>query len=283
MASKIRQPSAGTKAGRCGFHIVAAAIGDQVADMTDPLLLLLIALTFVLAGFVKGVVGLGMPTVAMGLLGLAMAPAQAAALLVVPSLVTNLWQLFAGPRFGGLLRRLWPMMLAIGIGTWAGAGLLAGDGSGWAATALGVALVLYALVGLAGPRLPVPRRAEPWLSPLIGAATGLVTAATGVFVIPAVPYLQALGLEKEDLIQALGLSFTVSTIALAAGLAGHGAFPLATAGVSLLALAPALAGMAAGQWLRLRVRPELFRRWFFLGLLALGLDLALRPLLSAVA
>jgi uncharacterized membrane protein YfcA len=247
--------------------------------MTDPLLLLLIALTFVLAGFVKGVVGLGLPTVAMGLLGLAMAPAQAAALLVVPSLVTNLWQLFAGPRFGGLLRRLWPMMLAIGIGTWAGAGLLAGDGSGWAATALGVALVLYALVGLAGPRLSVPRRAEPWLSPLIGAATGLVTAATGVFVIPAVPYLQALGLEKEDLIQALGLSFTVSTVALAAGLAGHGAFPLATAGVSLLALAPALAGMAVGQWLRLKVRPEVFRRWFFLGLLVLGLDLALRPLL----
>ncbi|MDR6287867.1 putative membrane protein YfcA [Inquilinus ginsengisoli] len=75
--------------------------------MSDLIFLLPIALTFLLAGFVKGVLGLGLPTVAMGLLGLAMAPAQAAALLVVPSLVTNLWQLFAGPRFGGLLRRLW--------------------------------------------------------------------------------------------------------------------------------------------------------------------------------
>ncbi|WP_026871407.1 sulfite exporter TauE/SafE family protein [Inquilinus limosus] len=245
--------------------------------MTDPLLL--VALTFLLAGFVKGVVGLGLPTVAMGLLGLVMAPAQAAALLVVPSLVTNFWQLFAGPRFGGLLRRLWPMMAGICLGTWAGAGLLTGADAGRATIALGTALVAYAVFGLVGPRFSVPPRVERWWSAPVGAATGLVTAATGVFVIPAVPFLQALGLEKEDLVQALGLSFTVSTLALAAGLARDGALPLAAAGTSLLALAPALAGMAAGQWLRLRVRPEVFRRWFFIGLLLLGLDLALRPLL----
>lgn len=247
--------------------------------MFDPLPLLLIALVFLLAGFVKGVVGLGLPTVAVGLLGLVMPPVQAAALLVVPSLVTNLWQLFAGPRFGGLLRRLWPLLLGICLGTWAGTGLLTGDTSGHAAIALGAALVLYALVALAAPRLAVSSRVEPWLSPLIGAATGLVTAATGVFVIPAVPYVQALGLEKEDLVQALGLSFTVSTLALAAGLARDGAFPVSLAGASMLALAPALLGMALGQWLRFRIRPDAFRRWFFLGLLALGLHLALRPLL----
>lgn len=102
-----------------------------------------------------------------------------------------------------------------------------------------------------------------------------MTAATGVFVIPAVPYLQALRLEKDDLVQALGLSFTVSTLALAADLVRDGALA-ASAGASLLALAPALAGMLVGQWLRARVEPERFRFWFFLGLLALGGHLALR-------
>jgi uncharacterized protein len=54
----------------------------------------LVAITsiFVLAGFVKGVIGLGLPTVAMGLLALLMTPAQAAAVLVVPSFLTNIWQ-----------------------------------------------------------------------------------------------------------------------------------------------------------------------------------------------
>lgn len=245
----------------------------------DPLILFIAALTFLLAGFVKGVIGLGLPTVAVGLLGLVMAPAQAAALLVVPSLVTNLWQLAAGPRFMALLRRLWPMMAGICFGTWAGSGLLAADGGGRATMALGIALILYAAASLVSRRLHVPPGAEAWLSPVVGAATGVVTAATGVLVIPAVPYLQALSLEKDDLVQALGLSFTVSTVALAASLAHEGLFQPSLAGASLLALAPALLGMALGQRLRRHMHPGRFRFYFFLGLLAVGLHLAIRPLL----
>lgn len=249
--------------------------------MTDlPMLLLLaVTLTFLAAGFVKGAIGMGLPTVAMGLLGAVMPPVAAASLLIVPSFVTNVWQLAAGPSFAALVRRLWPMMLGILAGTVAGAGLLTGASAGRATVALGVTLAAYALVGLTPLRLSVRRSAEPWLSPLIGLATGLVTGATGVFVIPAVPYLQALGLGKDDLVQALGLSFTVSTIALALGLAQGGAFEPTVAWASLLALAPALAGMAAGQWLRQRISQAAFRLCFFIGLLGLGLHLALRPLL----
>jgi uncharacterized membrane protein YfcA len=233
---------------------------------------------FLLAGMVKGLLGLGLPTVAMGLLGLAMPPVQAAALLLVPSLVTNVWQLLAGPRFAALIRRLWPMMLAIVVGTLAGSGIIAGAVASAASMGLGIALALYGLVGLLKPQLRIPPAVEPWAGPLVGAVTGLVTGATGVFVIPAVPYLGSLGLNRDDLVQALGLSFTVSTLALAAGLALHGALPLATSGTSLLAVLPALIGMWLGGWLRLRVRPETFRRGFFIGLLVLGGELIWRGL-----
>jgi uncharacterized membrane protein YfcA len=247
----------------------------NVRAMFDHLALPIVtALTFLLAGFVKGVIGLGLPTVAVGLLGLVMMPAQAVSLLVVPSLVTNLWQLAAGPRLRPLLHRLWPMMLGIVIGTWAGGGLLTGATTGRATVMLGGALMIYAVTGLANFVFRVGPRTERCLSPLIGAATGFVTAATGVFVIPAVPYLQALALDKDEIVQALGLSFTVSTLALAVGLAHDGALQPSAAAASLLALAPALAGMFLGQWVRLRVRPEQFRRFFFLGLLGLGLHLA---------
>jgi uncharacterized membrane protein YfcA len=236
-------------------------------------------LTFLLAGVVKGVIGLGLPTVAVGLLGVMMAPAQAAALLVVPSLVTNVWQLAAGPRLLPLLRRLWPMMAGICFGTWAGSGLLAADAGGRATMALGIALLLYAMASLVSSRLRVPPGAEAWLSPIVGAATGVVTAATGVLVIPAVPYLQALSLERDDLVQALGLSFTISTVALAASLAQEGLFQASLAGASLLALVPASLGMALGQRLRRHLHSGRFRLAFFVGLLAVGLHLAIRPLL----
>ena len=236
-----------------------------------------IGLTFLLAGFVKGVVGLGLPTVAVGLLGLVMPPAQAAALLVAPSMVTNVVQLFSGPRFGQLVRRLWPLLVAICVGTWVCAALVPATLMAHATNALGVALIAYAILGLAAVKLTVPPRAERWMGPLAGLVTGAITAVTGVFVIPAVPYLQGLGLDKESMVQALGLSFTVSTIALAVSLALGGALlHTPVLGASALALVPALGGMFLGQWLRHRISAERFRKLFFCGLLLLGAELALR-------
>jgi uncharacterized protein len=232
-----------------------------------------IVLTFILAGIVKGVTGMGLPTVAMGLLGLVMAPAEAAAYLIIPSAVTNLWQYLAGPNRLMTARRASSMLVMICVSTWASAGLITGSQADYATAALGGALLVYAAVGLANIRLSVAKRSEVWLSPVIGAATGIVTGATGVFVIPAVPYLQALGLGKDDLVQALGLSFTTSTFALAAGLASRGAFHPGAVGASSLCTLPALVGMALGQSIRARTNPATFRLLFLIGLLILGAGL----------
>jgi uncharacterized membrane protein YfcA len=234
--------------------------------------LVYICVVFVLAGMVKGVTGMGLPTVAMALLGLVMPPLQAAAILVVPSLLTNVWQMLERQGLYANWLRLRPMLLGVCAGTLAGGALFArGDGR----AVLGIALVLYALLGLSSWQWRVRAEQEPWLGPLVGIATGVLTAVTGVFVLPAVPYLQALRLEKEALVQAMGLSFTVSTLALAVMLAGHGAWEPADAGMSFLAQLPALAGLALGGWLRGRLTPQLFRRCFFATLLVLGGHMAL--------
>ncbi len=238
-----------------------------------------VAAIFIVAGCIKGVAGMGLPTVAVGLLGLLMPPAEAAALLVIPSLVTNVWQFLAGTNRVVLLRRMWPMLLAITLATWAGAGLIVGAATSNATAALGATLIAYATVGLAQIRVSVAPHHEPWLSPIIGATTGLVTGATGVFVVPAVPYLQALGLEKDDLVQALGLSFTVSTVALAAGLTSAGVLHLHVAGMSVLCTGPALGGMMLGRAIRGWIDPAIFRLVFLLGLLVLGVELAVQSVI----
>ncbi|WP_228743014.1 sulfite exporter TauE/SafE family protein, partial [Klebsiella quasipneumoniae] len=100
---------------------------------------LCLLLIFIAAGLVKGVTGMGLPTVAMGLLGLLMPPPAAAALLVLPSLLTNLWQLLAGPALAQIVRRLWLMMTGMIIGTLAGSSLLIHLNPRWSALALGAA------------------------------------------------------------------------------------------------------------------------------------------------
>ena len=237
---------------------------------TDPLWLFSLAV-FLAAGVVKGVVGLGLPTLAMALLALRMPPAQAAALLILPSLVTNVWQTRPWRALPALLRQLGPMQLGVALGTLAGAWWLGAPAGAWAEAALGLALVAYGAWGLWGAQLPrVSPAAQRMAGPLVGAATGLVTAATGVFVVPAVPYLQALGLARDDLVQAMGLSFTVSTIALALGLALNQQYPATAAAGSALLVLPALIGMQAGQWLRQRLSPARFKLCFRGALVLLG-------------
>lgn len=240
-------------------------------------LMIAVGATFFGAGLVKGVTGMGLPTVAMAVLGALVSPLVAASLLVVPSLITNVWQFVSGPAVGPIARRLWPMMLAIVVGALLSAGLLVGGDTRTTTAALGAALVGYSVYTLLARQIQVPAGVERWLSPVIGGGTGLVTGGTGIMVIPAVPYLQALGLSRDQLVQALGLSFTVSTLALAAGIGVYGAFTLQGIGLSTLAVLPALAGMWAGQRLRFRINPAVFRNVFLIGLLLLGIEMGLRP------
>ena len=233
-----------------------------------------LAAVFVLAGAVKGVTGMGLPTVAVSLLGLWMAPMQAAALLVLPSLATNLAQC-AGPHGRALVARLWPAWLALAVATLAWPLV---PSAPFARHALGLILVLYGLFGLWRPTLAdlsrlAPRRGA-MAGALVGSATGIVTAATAVFVMPLVPYLQALRLDKDAMVQALGLSFTVATLALALRLqaADQRLLELSTG----LALAAAFGGLWLGARLRLRLSGPAFRRALFFMFIALGLANLLR-------
>jgi hypothetical protein len=202
----------------------------------------------------------------MGLLASVMPPAHAAVILILPSFLTNAWQMWDGAALGRLVRRLWPLQLGVLAGTlWAPVSLVTLNAN-VASAGLGAALMVYAVLGLALSAVGAPPR-RGVSSGATGLITGAITAATGVFVFPAVPYLQALSLKKDELVQALGLSFTVSTVALFGRLALEGSFSAGAAARRLelaAALPAALLGMAAGQMLRGRLDEKDFKRLFFM-------------------
>ena len=247
--------------------------------MPDMILILAMAgFAFLLAGVVKGVLGQGLPTVAVGLLSLIMSPGEAAALIVIPALLTNLWQGWFGPSFAPLLKRLWPTLLASFLGTFVatalGLGLLTPEAAALARKALGIALILYGILGVSRVRLQVPPRTEPWLGPVMGAANGAVSTATGVFMFPVIPYIQSLGLQRDDLVQAQGISFSVSSFALMLVVFANGTLNASNATASLVAMVVTFIGMFVGQYVRKLVHPDIFRTLFFLAMLVLGVHLA---------
>lgn len=232
--------------------------------MLEPVL---VAAIMAVAGAVKGVVGLGLPTVAIGFLGMMMPLSKAIALLLLPTLATNAAQAFGRP-IGPVLRRIWPMLAGVVAGTFAGSGFLGAD---WAPRVLGCVLLAYAAMGLAGFNPRLSPRAERLTAVPAGVASGLIAAATGVFVLPVAPWLQAIRMPRDELIQALGLFFTVGLLSLGALLALSGALWE----VPLINTAAAFAGAFAGLWVGQRIRHRLsqaaFVRVLFLALGALGL------------
>jgi uncharacterized protein len=231
--------------------------------------ILFVAAAFLFAGFIKGALGIGLPTVVMGLLSIVMPPAQAAALMMVPAIATNIWQMLAGPSFWALVRRYATMIVAVFVGTFFTIGLMTRAAAG-AQAALGLVLAAYGAYGLFARRFQVKRAMERWMSPLAGLTTGLILGATGIFVVPTAPYLTSLELDKEELLQSIGIMAFVCPVSLGVALAIHGSLPAGFAGGSALALIPALAGMWVGQRVRRRLDAATFMRWFFAGLIALG-------------
>jgi uncharacterized membrane protein YfcA len=245
-----------------------------------PILLLWIGAVFLLAGLVKGTIGLGLPSISLGLLAATMDLKLAMILLLAPNVVTNLWQALSGGHLAALLRRLWSFLLCAAAAIWLGsAGLALADVKSLAAL-LGLLLAVYALLGLLRPPLALPARHEIWAGPLTGLVNGVLTGLTGSFVVPGVPYLQALGLSRDQLVQAMGLLFMASTLGLGASLGARSLLSLDLLLLSGLCVAPALLGMSLGRRLRHRLSEAGFKTAFYGALLLLGGYIVARWLIS---
>ena len=231
---------------------------------------LLIFATFLLAGTVKGIIGLGLPTVSLAILTVLFDLTTAMALLLIPSFVTNLWQATVGGQLQALLQRLWPFLLTATFSISIGALALVRFDTLLLSALLGSLLVLYAGSSLVGLRFSLSHQQQTWAGPATGFVNGLLTGMTGSFVVPGVIYLNAIGLSRDQLIQAMGILFTLSTLALALALGGQQLLSVQQLLGSGLALAPALVGMLLGQRLRRQLSESNFRRLFFWSLLALG-------------
>ena len=244
----------------------------------DTTSLVIIVVAFLVAGSIKGAIGVGLPTTAIAILSIGLGLREAIPLLIIPSLVANIWQIMRGGDLRALLRRFWLLNAIACIGIWLGTLLLFHVESVLFPVLLGVVIVAYTLMGLFAYAPRVPPRSEALFSPAVGLGAGLLTGTTGSLLMPMMVYLQALDLDKDRFVQAAGLSLLIGTIAWATALTHQGAFGTQAILLSAFALLPTLLGMAFGQWIRDRLSQSLFRKFVFVFLLILGLNLIQKSL-----
>ncbi len=153
---------------------------------------------------------------------------------------------------------------------WLGAAALTRVDLSLLSALLGLLVAVYAAVNLGGLRFSIAKRHEVWAGALIGSANGVLTGMTGSFLVPGVMFLQSIGLPRDSLIQAMGMLFTVSTLALGFALHQGSFLTVRTGTLSLAALVPAIVGMVFGRHVRQHLSEQVFRTVFFVSLLTLG-------------
>lgn len=240
-------------------------------EITLPLLLV-----FLLAALLKGLTGLGFSTLALPILALCVEPKLAIALVVFPSLFSNLAVMSEARHWSEAMRRFWPLYLASVPGLLAGFSLLVEVDGAISRRVLAIAMLAYAAWSLAGLNPICSARAEKWLTAPVGAVTGLINGLTGSQVMPVLPYLLALRLDKDLLVLAINLSFTLSSLIMLALLGGAGVLTPSVLGLAALGLPAVLLGVALGGRLRRRLPEAGFRRAVLVVLALIGVGLLTR-------
>lgn len=236
----------------------------------------LVFAAFLAGGFAKGVVGLGFPVIVLACLASTLGLKEAIALLIVPGIVTNIWQALAGNALGVIIRRLWPLLAASIAGIWIGVAVLSSVDTRLLIGILGVLLCTYSTFSLTFLRLPPPGRHEAWMSPLMGGLGGLTFGLTGSYMVPGVLYIQTLGLKRDVFVQALGITFCLIMVSLGLFMSQRQLVPLETAAMSAATLVPTALGMVIGQRSRPYLSEPLFRTTLFVFLCLSGLYMIFR-------
>lgn len=230
-------------------------------------------LTYLFAATAKGATGLGFSTTCLPILALFVGLKDALPLVIIPSIISNLVVMRQAGRFGETMARFWPMLLALLPGLFVGLWTLSRIDGVQAGAALGAILLLWCAFSFSKPDLRIAPGWERSLAPLSGVLTGVVNGMTGSQVMPAVPFLTMLHLDRNLFIQAVNCSFTLSSVVMAIGLGQLGLFSAQDILISVIGTGLVFFGIRMGAAIRRRLSERLFRNGVLAMLSLMGLSL----------
>ncbi|RCK43475.1 hypothetical protein TH25_21550 [Thalassospira profundimaris] len=241
---------------------------------------IIVACAYFLAAFVKGATGLGFSTSALPVMTLGLGLKSAMPLVIIPSIVSNVIVMVQAGHFRETVRRFWPMFVATIPGLIVGLIILDRVNGLVAGAVLGVVLMSYGIITLGRPAIYIPNRLARRIAPFSGFLTGLVNGVTGSQVMPILPFFLSLRLDPKRFVQGVNISFTLSSLIMAAGLSRIGLMTWHSVLISLAGLIPVFLGVKAGSFVRARLDAETFRKLVLVMLILFGIILIGKALLA---
>jgi uncharacterized membrane protein YfcA len=231
---------------------------------------------FLVAGTVKGTVGLGLPTTALGLMTLFIDPRSAIAILIFPIVLSNAWQMYRAGNILVTIRQYLPMSGGLVIFVWISVNLTVGVQDWVLLAALGFSILFFVAVNATNLAPTIPARFDSAAQSVAGIVAGIMGGLTSVWAPPLAIYLAAREVPKEEFVRATGLIFFLGSIPLALGYIRAGFMTGELATISGLVLIPTFVGFWIGERLRDRMSEQAFKKLVLVIFLIMGLNLLRR-------
>ena len=228
------------------------------------------------AGFIKGAIGFGFPSLATPLLSLVVDVKTAVVVLILPNIVMDGIQFARRGAPLATLRRLGTLLLSGGVGIVLGTRVLTLLSPRTATLILGVFVLLFVALSVTGLAPKIPPHWEPWLSPPAGFAAGVIGGVTNSPATALVLYFHGIGLAKHDFISSIAFTFFFYKLVQLGAVTWYGLLPWSLLGVSVALTAVALAGFAVGLRVQDRLDQRSFNRVVLVFLAVLGAWLLVR-------
>lgn len=248
-----------------------------ISDLT-PLALTVAIVALMLGGFSKGVLGVGLPMVALPLMSTFLPIRDTVAILYFPILATNFYQAMRGGYVVSAFKRFWPLLLFLCLFVWVGTASLVHLDPHVVTVLLGVAVAAFALASLAKPSFRIPPRWERPFGVLAGAAGGFFGGLALIGGPPVIMYFVSLHMKKDEFIGSISLVYLLTLIPAGFSLVTLGVLQTRHIAPGLASFVPVFAGLAVGQWLRGKVDQDRFRRILLGTMVVIGLNLVRKGL-----
>ena len=239
---------------------------------------LFVLIAYLVASVIKGVTAVGFATSCLPILALQMDLKVAIPLVIVPSVVSNIVIMVQAGHFLHVVRRFWLLYASTIPGLLIGLSILVSINVNKAKIVLGLVLILYSLIALVNRPLTLSTKLEKWLKAPVGLSTGFINGLTGSQVMPVLPYLLSLNLNKNIFIQAINISFTMSSVIMLFSMNQLGYVSSHIFVVALAGAIPVTILVYVGGKVRDRLSQNVYQKLVLLFLLVLGFILSLKSL-----
>ena len=141
---------------------------------------------------------------------------------------------------------------------------------------LGVVMFIYGIWGLKSGIMHLSEKREKQLILPVGILSGLVNGITGSQIMPIMPYLLSLKMDRNMFIQTINCAFTFNTLIMMVALGKLGMLTLTVLYISAGGILPVALGIFLGSRIRKNVTEEIYRKAVLILLTVLGISLTAR-------